>query len=265
MSDLIVYKSNDLVSASYNLTLAEQRIILFAISKLNPASADNKTVVIKANEFAEQFKNIDKNSIYKAIKDGLDDLYNKSIILKDNQKKITFRWLQAKTYYNNEAVAELVFSDHIIPYLFDLKNKFTKYKLSNISTFKSVYSIRLYELLAQYKVIKTRNIEVEELREMLLLNNKYTRLFDLKKRVLEKAVKELNDKSDLSISYKIENDVIAFSIKSKKMEEDKELVAIDSSSNKEYKTRSTTKSTKKQQKTNKSSSYMNNVKNGLFL
>lgn len=264
MSDLIVYKSNDLVSASYNLTLAEQRIILFAISKLNPASADNKTVVIKASEFAEQFKNINKNSIYKAIKDGLDDLYNKSIILKDNQKKITFRWLQAKTYYNNEAVAELVFSDHIIPYLFDLKNKFTKYKLSNISTFKSVYSIRLYELLVQYKVIKSRNIEVNELREMLLLGNKYTRLFDLKKRVIEKAVKELNEKSDLSISYKVENDVIAFSIKSKKLE-DEELVVINSSSNKkEYKSRSTTKSTKKPINIKKSSYYAG-IKSGIIV
>ncbi|MWN32304.1 MULTISPECIES: RepB family plasmid replication initiator protein [unclassified Gilliamella] len=265
MSDLIVYKSNDLVNASYNLTLAEQRIILFAISKLNPASADNKTVVIKASEFAKQFNKIDKNSIYKAIKDGLDDLYNKSIILKNEQKKITFRWLQAKAYLDNEATAELTFSDQIIPYLFDLKNKFTKYKLSNISTFKSVYSIRLYELLAQYKVIKARNIEVSELREILLLDDKYTRSFDFKKRVLEKAVNELNEKSDLSISYKISDDVIAFSIKSKKLEEDKELVAINSSSNKEYKSRSTAKYTKKQQKTNKSSSYMNNLKNGLFL
>ncbi|MWN89244.1 RepB family plasmid replication initiator protein [Gilliamella sp. Pra-s65] len=264
MSDLIVYKSNDLVNASYNLTLAEQRIILFAISKLNPASDNNKTVVIKASEFAKQFKKIDKNSIYKAIKDGLDDLYNKSIILKNEQKKITFRWLQAKAYVDNEATAELVFSDQIIPYLFDLKNKFTKYKLSNISTFKSVYSIRLYELLVQYKVIKARNIEVKELREMLLLGNKYTRPFDLKKRVIEKAVKELNEKSDLNISYKIDDDVIAFSIKSKKMENE-ELVAINSSNKKEYKSRSTTKYTKKQQKTNKSSSYMNNLKNGLFL
>lgn len=216
MKDLIVYKSNDLVSASYNLTLAEQRIVLFAISKLNPTDLnDNKTVTIKVGEFAEQYKDINKNSVYKAIKDGLDDLYNKSIIIKDSSKKITFRWLQSKTYYNNEASAEIVFSDQIMPYLFDLKNKFTKYKLSNISSFKSSYSVRLYELLAQYKVVKTRNIEVNILREILLLNNKYIRLFDFKKRVVEKAVKEINNKSDLFISYKISSNVISFSIKNK--------------------------------------------------
>lgn len=216
MKDLIVYKSNDLVSASYNLTLAEQRIVLFAISKLNPTDLnDNKMVVIKVSEFAEQFKDINKNSVYKAIKDGLEDLYNKSVILKDSEKKITFRWLQSKTYYNNEATAEIIFSDKIMPYLYDLKNKFTKYRLSNISSFKSAYSVRLYELLAQYKVVKSRNIEVEKLREILLLNDKYKRLFDFKKRVVEKAVNEINDKSDLFISYKINNDIIAFSIKNK--------------------------------------------------
>ncbi len=36
MSDLIAYKSNALIEASYKLTLQEQRFLLVCISRLNP-------------------------------------------------------------------------------------------------------------------------------------------------------------------------------------------------------------------------------------
>ncbi len=54
MSDLIAYKSNALVEASYKLTLQEQRFLLLCISELKKSGADaelQETMTITAAEY----------------------------------------------------------------------------------------------------------------------------------------------------------------------------------------------------------------------
>ncbi|MCV5854943.1 replication initiation protein, partial [Escherichia coli] len=53
MSDLIAYKSNALIEASYKLTLQEQRFLLVCISRLksgedSPSPDEQKTMTITA-------------------------------------------------------------------------------------------------------------------------------------------------------------------------------------------------------------------------
>ena len=58
MTDLIAYKSNALVEASYKLTLQEQRLLLLCISRLNSSNAtpeSQKTMMITAEDFFNSF------------------------------------------------------------------------------------------------------------------------------------------------------------------------------------------------------------------
>lgn len=89
-----------------------------------------------------------------------------------------------------------------MPYLTQLKNKFTGISIKNVSSLKRTYSIRLYELLIQYKEIGYRTITIENFRIMLNIEDKYDLFKDLDKYVLKPAIKELNEKSNLTVQLK---------------------------------------------------------------
>lgn len=199
--NLIVYKDNYLVEASYKLTLIEQRLMLYCISKLNPQEPQQKQT-ITVEDFIKQFPDIKPNNAYKQIKTAIDELGDRWIKVKDPKYTEEFRWIQSKKYYTDEGTAVIEFSNAVMPYLCQLEKQFTNYQLRNISGFKRIYSIRLYELLTQYKTLKSRTISLLDLREALQLDSKFTVWADLNRYVINPSVKEINKKSDLEVYYR---------------------------------------------------------------
>jgi plasmid replication initiation protein len=67
---------------------------------------------------------------------------------------------------------------------------------------KSKHSIKLYELLKQYKNIGHRKFELDELKVFLNIDSKYKLYGHIKERILEPARKEIEQTSDLKFTYK---------------------------------------------------------------
>lgn len=202
MKNLVVYKANSLIEASYKLTLQEQRILLICIAKLNPKNTNQtKNFQITAQEFLNIFPNIGKKHAEERLQEAIDKLAERWIhIYKDDEKR-RIRWIQEEAkYFNGEGKVEIVFSDSIMPYLTQLKGQFTSITLKNISPLKSNYSIRIYELLIQFKNIGSRIITVQKLRNMLEVEDKYQTFKSLNQWVIQPSIKELNEKSNLRIS-----------------------------------------------------------------
>jgi len=86
-----------------------------------------------------------------------------------------------------ESVATLVWNTH--------------YALADVMQLAGAHAYRLYELLIQYLEIGKREIAVEDLRRWLDLGEKYNALYDLKKRVIDPAVSQINDRTPLQVSY----------------------------------------------------------------
>lgn len=200
MTNLIVYKDNSLVEASYKLTLIEQRLMLYCISKLNPKNPE-RTLTISVEDFIKQFSDLSKKNAYTQLKQAIETLYLRSIKVKDPKFTEEFRWISAKKYYIDEGSATISFSPEVMPYLCQLERQFTKYQLRNISAFKRTYSIRLYELLTQYRTLKSRVISVIDLRVALQLDKKFKVWAELKRKVIETSLTEINEKSDLLVDY----------------------------------------------------------------
>jgi plasmid replication initiation protein len=97
----------------------------------------------------------------------------------------------------------LIFSDEIIPYLTSITEKFFKYKLDDVKNFQSVYSLRFYELLHQFQAggRGAQEIEIDELRLLLNLEDKYATFGELKRSVIDKAISEINQHSNLAVKY----------------------------------------------------------------
>jgi plasmid replication initiation protein len=211
----LVVKANQLVEARYRLHLVEHQLIVYAISRAREEERGltaGSWLTIDAAKFAEQF-GTDKKNAYRQIQDAANNLWNRAITLygididtETGEKQIIeTRWIAAKARIDNAERVQLMFSPLVIPYITRLQKdvgNFTRYYLENISSMTSVHAVRMYELLVQYRVAGTREFELARLREILCLGDEYPRILDFKKWVIDVAMKQINEHSDLIVSYK---------------------------------------------------------------
>jgi len=141
------------------------------------------------------------------MKEAEETLFNRRFTyLDDNGKPIKSRWLQQVQYHDGEGAIEIVFTLAVvegISRINGLEQFFTSYLLEQTTQFDSVYSVRLYELLTQWRTAKkTPCFEIGVFRDQMGLGiNEYKAMCDFKKRVLDLATDEINKKSDLKVKY----------------------------------------------------------------
>ena len=207
-TDLVV-KSNRLNSAIQNLSLPELRIVQLAIVDAretgNGLSTDTP-LRIDAMRYAEAFETTRQNA-YNRMKEAEETLFNRRFTFLDSEgKTVKSRWIQRVRYLDDEGAIELAFTLDVVKGITRLDGAeefFTQYLLSQTSNLNSVYSVRLYELLIQWKTaVKTPVFELSLFRGQMGLNDgEYKAMNDFKKRVLDLAVNEINEKTDLTVSY----------------------------------------------------------------
>jgi plasmid replication initiation protein len=208
-SKALVVKSNKVVEASYKLTLYEQRILLACIAQIHSKEEllEACKFEISAKEIADLSKLENVNKVYQSLSEASDKLLSRQIILNDPDpdnprlKQRKLNWMSHIDYYPGDGKVILQFSKGIIPYLSELSKNFTRYKLQNVTQFKSVYSIRLYELLVQWLSTGKRDIEVEWLKNQLQVEECYSRIGNFKNRVVDVAVVEINQHSNIWVKY----------------------------------------------------------------
>lgn len=207
----LVVKCNRMIEASYRLNLVEQQIVLFAICRSREKQkgfSSDVPVTITAADFAAQFgTNTDR--VYAQLKEALNALYARSVTLHDidpvsGQERVTeTRWISEKSYIDGTGQVQLTFTPRVIPFITRLGGKegFTSYRLEKIGGMTSSHAVRLYELLIQYLGIGRRTIEIAWLKETLAISDEYPRLDNLKRRVIDVAVSQINEHSDIRTSY----------------------------------------------------------------
>ena len=205
----LVTKDNKLISASYSLGIPEQRIIFLAII----AAREQKKLIdargmlqIHASSYQEQFK-VEKHTSYGALKSatrGLFDAYFEYDDVHEQTGKPVHHlvnWVQKISYIDTAGMIELQFTDAVIPLITRLSEQYTEYDLKQVSELQSEYAIRLYELMMQWESAGKREIALADLKRMLELEGKYAAIKDFKVYVLEPAMRDINEHSDLEASY----------------------------------------------------------------
>jgi plasmid replication initiation protein len=206
---LIVVKSNKVIEASYKLSLYEQRILLACIAQIHSKEEllEECKFEISAKDIANLSKLENVNKVYQSLSEASDKLLSRQIILNDPDpdnpkiKQRKMNWMSHIDYFPGDGKVILQFSKGIIPYLSELSKNFTRYKLTSVTKFKSTYSIRLYELLIQWLSIGKRELDVELLKKQLQVEANYPRVTDLKKWVVDVAVQEINQHSNIEVKY----------------------------------------------------------------
>jgi plasmid replication initiation protein len=208
MSNITNYKvvhSNHLIEASYDLLLEEKRLLVASIAKIDSRGKVPDKITISAREYSDTFP-VQIDSAYSQMKSASDRLFEREIRIKNGNKHERLRWVQKSTYHEKEGKVSLFFTDTIKEYLGEIKGNYTEYLLENISDLKSLYSIRLYELLTQKQYSNQRWILIKDFREMFVLNDKYKKFSDLRKFIINKAVEEVNAKTNLQVTWNPEKE-----------------------------------------------------------
>lgn len=197
--------ANDIIRGKQAMTLQTARLIRLLITQIVKEDKDLKTYSCRITDLAKFF-NIPRSNLYRDIREICDCAMKSIVYIGTNDPKQPwkmFQWVSTAEYDGN-GILTLRLSDQIKPYVLELEKWFTQYQLKNILEFNSYYAIRLYEIIkCEDGMTGNSNpaleFEIEELRQYFDCEKKYSAFKDFRKRVIEVAVREINEKSDIYI------------------------------------------------------------------
>lgn len=198
-SQSMVVKSNKLIEARYRLSIQEQRLVLLLTSKIRREDVDFQWYKLKILDLAK-FLGLEKNkNIYESVRQAIRRLMQRVITVEDINTDL--HWIDAASY-GEKGVVKIAVHQLLKPYLLSLRSHFTKYYLKHVVYLKSVYSIRLYEVLKRYENVGEAVIMLETLRQMLGVKaTEYEAYNNFKRKALLVAHNEIPQKTDISFDF----------------------------------------------------------------
>lgn len=215
-SDMVV-KSNSLIEASYDLTVNETRIMDMALATLTELPMEDKlqccvedAIVIFAENYAKLY-DVDKDTAYTNLREASKSLKKRSWKVELPSKAFIgktevweFNWVKAIGYVKGGGVVMLSLTPEITELAGRLKSNFSRYHIEQKAGLSSQYAHRLYEMMMQWRNTQVvPSISYEELRHRFNIGEKeYSTMSNFKRVVLNTAVEQINEHTDIHVSYK---------------------------------------------------------------
>ena len=204
MNDLqVLFKSNALIKAKYDFTVSQNRVLQKAFYEIQKNKINVAKITLQELKSLIKFKDY---STVEGIKRFLENLKENEIMhIKDNGE-----WLKVQVisgYKYNPTTK--IFKIEIPMLLLQLIHEYTQtgFTPTNVTKYIGLGATnaqRLYELLRMWTGNKTIiEYSVDEIKEYLMLQNKYKVFNNFRVRVIESAVKEIREKELLDI-YNVE-------------------------------------------------------------
>jgi plasmid replication initiation protein len=210
MENNLIYKANALVEASYSLTLNEQRLLLACISQIDsskPLDA-NKPFTLNVEQARDLFyNNSDRDNAYRDLQASCERLYDRDVRMKsdDGQKEMRTRFIATAKFDHLLQEATLYFAVGILPYISQLKDNFTRYRVENMVQLTSTHAIRVYELIVMWASQNQsyKEIEIDRFKELLGLDLKYKQVGQLNDRVIAPVLEQINERTDYELEISL--------------------------------------------------------------
>ena len=205
MKNNLIVKDNALVSASYYLSLAEQRLILLGIVEARNNQSQDNEFIIHVNSYINAF-GVDDSTAYLTIKEACKRLRGRYFtydrLVNGSIEEVESNWIQSIAYATNSSYVKIKFTEAVMPLITNLEKHFTSYQIEQVKDLTSIYSIRLYELLISWKKTKKVELLLADLRLKLGIEpNEYKAMNNFKAKVLDLAVSQINQHTDITVKY----------------------------------------------------------------
>jgi plasmid replication initiation protein len=214
----VVWQHNALVEARYTLTAREQKVLLYVVAMIEPQDDALKLYQIRVEDFAH-LMSLRKDDLYGELRDVVSELKAKPVVIQNHfeegdKKPKTFltSWFQdVLVEADGTGCISVSISGRLKPYLIQVKREFFRYQLGYAIELRSAYSLRLYQWAKRWQFAGRRQITIEELRTVIGAEE-LDEKGKVKKKILPKygefhkwalrpAVSEINDRTDLRLSY----------------------------------------------------------------
>lgn len=194
-------QSNRLIEAKYKLTVYEQRMMIFICSQLNQNATNFDSIRVSVADIA-RFCKFEQQKGYTLVKSTIMRLMTRIVQIKtEDGGWYATHWLQSARYVPSESVIEYKIDERLRPELLQLKAAYLSTPAAPLMEFRRDYSARLYFLLKKMLKVCEFEYELDFFRARFQLSKSYDIFFNLKNKVLEPALAEINDKSDISVMY----------------------------------------------------------------
>lgn len=201
--------ANRLVESSYWLSPIEQRLIQYAIGQCEASQQSLSiwtSVEVVADVFAAQFPQVVQGDPYIDLKNALDALFERFVTVYDQEPETrearitTMRWIGAASYFDEARTVGFTLVPAVIRFHERLKEALAHPKLEKFAGLNSIYAVRLYALLQRQH--GEHEFDLGQVRDLLeIVPKEYKLTADLRKWVLDVAVTQINQHSDIDISY----------------------------------------------------------------
>ena len=221
-----IVEHNDLITSVAKMDKVPLKIFELAVSCIDTEEPPkNNTVYLSKTELFAFFK-VDDSNKHSRFKEAITTLHQQSVfeIREMNEHKNKFEYrvispLEETTWNDYNDIISMTFTKSIMPYLIELKTKFTQYALSDLADLNSKYSIILYKWLSmnynqyehysakggrrvnQVESYRNPSITVKELREITDTIHEYKDMSNFTKRVLDNSLKEINHHTSFNVTY----------------------------------------------------------------
>lgn len=208
--DPYVKQSNRLTNASYSLNATDQKIVLAITSQLKKDGDDFETTKINVTDIA-RLCGFDMKNAYRIVRAATINLMERVIRMRadDGKGEYLTHWVQSCRYYpadnGREACMVYRIDDSIRRDLLKLRRAYVSFKLADAMQFDSQYAMRLYPIFLEWKNIGKVTYTPDKFRNMLGIEKKksYASFSNVRIRVIDPALAEINEKSDLSVRCEV--------------------------------------------------------------
>ncbi len=211
LNSTLVVTSNDLVLAKYNFSLWQKRVFNYFVSQIDKDAREFMMQRVYVSDLIRFFNAGDGKEVYDIITNIPKQLYNLSLKIpyvteegfhRYGEMRIVTRYTKPEDREPGNAYIEFKFNDDLKPHLLELKRRFSKYDLHNIVGLQSTHSIRMFEILKSYEYQGEVRLEVEYLKTVLELGDKYKLYADFRRYVIDRSKEDLEKYCDISFDYR---------------------------------------------------------------
>jgi plasmid replication initiation protein len=200
----LVTQDNALITACYRMTLNEKRLLMLGIAKIDPTKSPSRASPLEFDitvaEWAAAYRD-EPDAAYKAMDRASKCLIRRQVSINGRSDSVQLvNWLDRCQYHKGEGRISVRFGWTLSHYLTGFYEQFTSVNLLDIRALGSFHAIRLYEILIQFRTTGYRVLNLSEFRSILDLSGCYPRFADLKRRVIDYAVADINKNTDLDVT-----------------------------------------------------------------
>ncbi len=202
----LVVRHNKLIESRHKMTMAERHFVLWNIAQVSRDDTSFKPFEIGVRDYFDMVGLKQTSNPYEVVMKMHDRLTQRNIGIEYTDKKgrsafAYYPWFSELVYEDGRIYSLLNLK--LVPFLLQLKEQFTTIALEQAMILDGFYTGRVYDLLVQYKMIGSRSLSAEYLRDRFQITDKYRQFRDFRLYVVDPALKEINEKTDLHVSYEL--------------------------------------------------------------